>query len=193
MSISSTSCFSNPVPSTSWIVATSTSVVSLRLRQEFGLLCGSCQKQSRLLSARLPPGRQVHRPTQRSEDPPSRAKNFPSLSGYASPHQLRRYRYPEALGLLDQQLYPSRPDDCAPLQVPLACGAVLQMDQTIPSDQGLLWNLPERRQDPDLDRHQRLLTRGHPQEGTENQPQSLRNLANSQHHPLRESLYGSST
>ena len=92
-----------------------------------------------------------------------------------------------------QQLHPSRPDDCAPLQVPLACGAVLRMDQTIPSDQGLLWNLPERRQDPDLDRHQRLLTRGHPQEGTENQPQSLRNLANSQHHPLRESLYGSST
>ena len=161
--------------------------------RSLAFFCGSCQKQSPLLPTRLPPRRQVHRPTQRSENPPSRAENVPSLSRCASPHQLRRYRYPEALGLLDQQLLPSTPDDCPPLQVPLACGVVLQMDQTVPSDQGLLWNLPERRQDPDLDRHQRLLTRGHSQKGTENRPQSRRNLANSQHHPVRKSLYESST
>ena len=80
--------------------------------RSFGLLRGSRQKQSPLLPKGLPPRRQVHRPTQRSHNPSSRAENLPSLSRYASPHQLRRYRYPEALGLLDQQLFPSTPDHC---------------------------------------------------------------------------------
>ena len=85
----------------------------------------------------LPPRRQVHRPAQRSENPTSRAEYVSSLSRYASPHQLRRCRYPETLGLLDQQLHPSGPDHCPPVQVPLAGGAVLQVDQAVPADQGL--------------------------------------------------------
>lgn len=35
--------------------------------------------------------------------------------------------------------------------MPLASRAVFQMDQATPADQGILWNLRERRQDTSLD------------------------------------------
>ena len=45
------------------------------------------------------------------------------------------------------------------LQVTLAGGTVLQIDQTAPADQGVLWHQRERREDPDLDRGVRLRAR----------------------------------
>ena len=53
-------------------------------------------------------------------------------------------------------------------------------------DQGLLWHLTERREDPNLDRDPRLCAGGDRQEGVEARSESPPNPANSQHCPFRE-------
>ena len=72
------------------------------------------------------------------------------------------------------------------LQMPLECGTLLQVDQAKLENQGFLRNFRECRQNPNLDRSQRLSPDRDCEERTENPAQPGRNLANSQHHPFRE-------
>ena len=77
------------------------------------------------------------------------AKAYPDA---AAPRQLSRRGNQEAVQVPHQQLHASgtyhRPD----LQVPLAGGIVLQVDQAAPANQGFLRHQRERREDPNLDR-----------------------------------------
>ena len=59
------------------------------------------------------------------------------------------------------KLHPSGTHHRPDLQVSLAGGIVLQVDQTTPADQSLLWHQRERGEDPDMDRRLGLRTRGH--------------------------------
>jgi hypothetical protein len=98
-------------------------------------------------------------------------------SARAYPEQLRRSQLSrcdnqEAVQVSHQQLHASgtyyRPD----LQVAMAGGVVLQVDQAAPPNQGLLRYQPERGKDPNLDRDLGLRVGGdHPQApGTRCQP-----------------------
>ena len=109
------------------------------------------------------------------------------LPRYPAPHQLLRPRDVEAVRLSHQPFRPSRLDHPTAVQMPLAGGVVLQVDQTTPADQGVLRHLRERGQDPDLNRHQHLRVSRHRQEANEHRPRSRRNPANFHHLPLRES------
>ena len=50
------------------------------------------------------------------------------------------------------------------------------LSKTASADQSLLWHLPERREDPNLDRHQHLCADRPRQEGSEARADSQRNL-----------------
>ena len=70
-------------------------------------------------------------------------------------------------------------------QEPLAVD-LEQMDQTASADQSVLWHDRQRREDPSLDRDQRLRARGHREKGTADRTQLVRNVASPQPHPVRE-------
>src|SRR5574341_1211116 len=64
-----------------------------------------------------------------------------------------RFGDQDASHFSDQQLRPAGHHHRTALQMPLAGGAVLQMDQAAPADQGFLWHHGERSEDSDMDRH----------------------------------------
>ena len=82
------------------------------------------------------------------------SQDLPGLST----HQLFRCGDPKKIRFSHQQLHPSSPDHRPAVQMPLASGTLLQMDQTAPSHQGFLRYVRERGQNPSLDRHQCLHT-----------------------------------
>ena len=98
-----------------------------------------------------------------------------ALNGfYAAKHYpayLRRIRYrdPETgknPGVPDQPVCVAGADHLRPVPVPMAGGAVLQVDQAAPAHQTLLRHFRERCADANLDRHQRLRAGGDHQEET---------------------------
>jgi hypothetical protein len=97
-----------------------------------------------------------------------------ALNGfYAAKHypgHLRRIRYrdpeSEAPRVSDQPVCSAGADHLRPVQVPMAGGAVLQVDQATPAHQALLRHLGERRTHANLDCHQRLCAGGDHQKTT---------------------------
>ena len=73
----------------------------------------------------------------------------------------------------DQQFHPAGAHDCRTLSVPLAGGAVLQVDQTAPAHQIVFRNFRERCQDTSLDRGFRLCSRRNHQKTAQSQGQPL--------------------
>ena len=98
-----------------------------------------------------------------------------ALSGGAAQSPLLRCRTPAFPRLLDQQLRVAGSDHRQPVQVSLAGGTVLQVDQATPAHQGLSRHQPERGEDADLDRDLDLRAGCHHQEGTQLVGQSLPN------------------
>ena len=87
-------------------------------------------------------------------------------SAKAYPDALRRVSYLDVetrkrFKFLTKQLHTSGTYYRSDLQVPLAGGTVLQVDQTTLADQGLLRHQRERGEDPNLDRRLGLRARGH--------------------------------
>ena len=108
------------------------------------------------------------------------------------PDVLRRISYVDLetakrFVFLTNPFRPSRLDHPAVVQMPLAGGVVLQVDQTTSANQSVLRHLRERGQDPDLDRYQHLRARGHRQEAATRRPPSGRNPANLHRFAVRES------
>jgi hypothetical protein len=73
------------------------------------------------------------------------------------PVHLRRIRFrdPETgqnAGVPHQSDHPAGVNDLRPLQEPLEGGAFLQVDQTAPADQAVLWHVGKRGEDANLDR-----------------------------------------
>ena len=71
----------------------------------------------------------------------------------------------------------------------MARRALLQMDQTAPSDQGILRNDGECGKDPGMDRYFRLCPRGHREKALEAGPEPLHNSTDSERHPFRENAH----
>ena len=65
------------------------------------------------------------------------------------------------------------------LQSEVARGTVVQMDQAKSADQGFLWDVGECRENPGMDRHQRVCARRHNQEAVQCQPEPRVNSASS--------------
>ena len=145
--------------------------------------------QQALLSSCRPLSRAAKRPGHR----PQRPQNLRGVSGFRSAHQLLRCRYQQEVVFLTNNFVLPALTIAQLYKLPLADGTVLQMDQAAPPHQGILRYLRERREDPNLDCHKRLLACRHHQEGAQTGPQSQRNLANSQHFAFPESSYRPST
>ena len=98
---------------------------------------------------------------------------------YPAARQLLRCRAGQAIGFLDEQLYAVGVADCTAVQVPLAGGAFLQVDQAVSSDQGVLRHVGQCGEDADLDSHQCLRVGSDCEERAQHRPQFGRNPANS--------------
>ena len=81
-------------------------------------------------------------------------------------HPLSRSRDRQEPGVPDQPVCVAGADHLRPVPVPMAGGAVLQVDQAAPAHQTLLRRFRERCADANLDRHQRLRAGGDHQEET---------------------------
>src|SRR5579862_549174 len=144
--------------------------------------------QKLLLPTRLlPSGGQAHGTSFRSNDLFKKLLPSQVLPRNTTPHSLSRRRYPEKLGLSDQQLSVAQPCHSSTLQMSVASRTVFQMDQTTSAHQEVLWHFSQRREDANLDRHLRLRAAVDcPQAiGTETQP--LPDFTNSQSDFVRES------
>jgi hypothetical protein len=62
--------------------------------------------------------------------------------------------------------------------MPSISRAVLQMDQTAPTNQSVLWHQRERAEDSNMDRHFCMRSRGHCQEAIEAGSEPLHNSTN---------------
>jgi hypothetical protein len=117
---------------------------------------------------------------------------FESASVY--PDALRRVSYfdaktNKAAEVSDQQFCASRTYHRANLQVSLAGGTVLQMDQAAPAHQSLLRDQRECGEDPDMDRGVGLRVGGDPPQAVGAGGQSLPNVTDSERHAFRENAH----
>ena len=151
------------------------------------------QKQFRLQPYLLSPSRQDNRPSMRPDDTAQRFLRFAGLSCCSSSNQLLRHRNKQEVHISNKQLRTAGPDNRSTLQVPMADRNLLQMDQAIPANQNIFRHYRERREDSNLDCHQRLRSGSNCQKGTENRADFGRNPANSQHCTFLERLYETST
>jgi hypothetical protein len=78
-------------------------------------------------------------------------QDYPCICG-ASVSGTPRPRDWQNAGVPHQSDHPAGVNDLRPLQEPLEGGAFLQVDQTAPADQAVLWHVGERRENPNLDR-----------------------------------------
>jgi hypothetical protein len=113
-----------------------------------------------------------------------RRQDIAAVSRSPATDHVSRCRDAKAIRISDQQLDLARADHRAALQMPLAGRVVLQVDQAASADQGFLRDFPKRGEDPSMDCHQRLRTRGDCQKGTQARPESLRNPTNSERGPF---------
>ena len=109
----------------------------------------------------------------------------------AYPDTLRRVTYVDpdnstAVPIPDQQLRLTGTHDCKDLQIPLAGRTVLQMDQTASSNQGVLWDQRERREDSDLDCRRHLRACGHRSKAARPERQPLPDSTDLQPYSFRE-------
>ena len=166
---------------------------SLYLYSKPFIFCYQSQKQFRLPPSLLSQGRQNYWPTMRPNDNAQRLLCIAGLSCCSSSNRLLRCRDKQKIRIFNEQLYSASSYNRSALQMPLADRNLFQMDQAISANQNVFWHYRKRRQDPNMDCHQRLRFGSDCQEGTENRVEFGRNLANSQHCTFRESPYYTST
>ena len=109
------------------------------------------------------------------------------LPGKAAPYPVFRPRKPQASCLLDQPLLSAGYHGCPALPLSLANRAILQVDQAASPNQGLLWHIGERREDPNLDCDLRLRAGRYRQETSEPRKKPLHNFTDFERHLIRES------
>jgi len=124
---------------------------ALRADKSPNLLCHPGQKEFVLPPALFRAGGPEHWPALRPDDRSDQPRVGKILSREAAAYQISRCRDGQNSGISQQQLYPAGPDYHPTLPQPVEGGAVLQVDQAEPADQGILWHQRERREDPNLD------------------------------------------
>ena len=140
-----------------------------------GFLCHPSQKQLPVQTPLLSARGQVHRGPIRPNHCLRRILFPQSLSRQTTAYSLFRCRTKQTPHLFNQQLLAVGIDHHRTVSVSLANRALLQMDQTAPSDQSVLWNNRECRKDPNLDSNRHLRTGGHCQITVTLGPESLHN------------------
>ena len=111
----------------------------------------------------------------RSNHCPGRILFPQGLSRQTLAHSLFRYRSKQTARFLNQQLHSTSINNSPTVSVSLADRDLLQMDQAAPSNQSILWNNRECRQNPNLDSNRRLRTGGHCQKAPTLEPEPLHN------------------
>src|SRR5271157_575500 len=144
------------------------------------------QEQLPVYQALFPERRQIQRGAMRSDRYPHKLLCQERLPVETQESSLLRFRSQQAPGVPDQQLYTLGKDHRRSLQMPMADRTVLQMDQTAPEDQGLLWHLGECRKDPNMDCYLRVCSGSYSQKRTETGPESLHNSTDFECDPFRE-------
>src|SRR3990172_666965 len=119
--------------------------------------------------------------------PPVRPNNYADrvlfaqrLSRQTSPYQILRLRNRENSGLSDQQFHPASIDHCKTVSLPLAGGALLQMDKAKLAHQEFLRHFGERSKNSNLDCCISLCAGRHTQKASQFTSKSLHNFTNSQ-------------
>jgi len=115
------------------------------------------------------------------------------LPGKTPTHPLLRFKEQQNICIPDQQLRSAGHHDCRSLSLPLAGGAVFQMDQTASQDQSLFWNYRACSQNSDMDFYLGLRSRGHREEGLEFGPKSLHNSTDFEFDAFRKGTHLSNT
>jgi hypothetical protein len=115
------------------------------------------------------------------------------LSRETAPRPLLRPPNPQGSGVPDQQLYLTGFDHRSTLSLPLAGGAVLQVDQATPTDQSLLWHQRQCRHNTNLDRRLGLRLGGHRQKTIESRSQLVLGSTNLERDYLAENSNLTST
>ena len=134
------------------------------------------QVQPQVPTGLLTSSRQEYRTHLRSVSATYRLLPIQGLSGKAAPGKILRCRERQNTGVSHQQLQSACHDYCRVVPMPLAGGAILQVDQAKPENQDLLRHLRKRCQSSDLDSNFSLRAGCHHEETTQNQGQSLHNF-----------------
>ena len=87
----------------------------------------------------------------RSDDYPNRLLYEPALSGHSVKSKIPRCPYRKTTRVSYQQFYFTCIDDSSVVSKPVASRVILQMDQTAPKNQAILWHFGECRKDAGLD------------------------------------------
>src|SRR5271169_5393164 len=139
---------------------------ALRARSSGRLLHHARQAKSRCTARVLGAGGPRHRTHLRPDHCSQRLLCRQALPRLPASHPLSRSRDRQEPGVPDQPVCVAGADHLRPVPVPMAGGAVLQVDQAAPAHQTLLRHFRERCADANLDRHQRLRADGDHQEET---------------------------
>lgn len=165
----------------------------VRTSSSIGIFRHSRQVRPAVPPALFSPRGQTDRASVRSNHHADWCPQRPVLPGPASPHQVLRRGNRQTAGLSDQQLHHSGAHRNGALPVPLAGGAVLQMDQATPAHQIVFRDLRECGQDAGLDRRLSLCPSRHHQETTQYPGQPLHNPTDFEPDHFRNNAAGSTT
>lgn len=108
------------------------------------------------------------------------------LSRQASPRKILRLRNRKNLGISDKQFYSASTDHCTTVSLPLAGGALLQMDKAKPAHQDFLRHFGECGKNSNLDCRISLRAGCYTQKTAQHTSESLHNFTNSQRLGFRE-------
>ncbi len=150
------------------------------------LFCHAGQKKYARSTSLFPTRRQVHRLSFGPDHFSYRLPYRPGLPRATPAHFLSRPRHQQISGFPDQQFPPAGANHRPTLQDPLAGGNILQVDQTTPPYQGLLWHLRQRRQNSALDCGVRICPGGHSEEKTQYSSYPLHYFTDFKRPPIRQ-------
>src|SRR3990167_8351893 len=151
--------------------------------------CYPRQIQLQISENLFPSCRQINGSQVRSNDCPDRFLSFQRLPGATQAHQVLRSRARQSFCFSDQQFSTFCVDDYKTLQMPMACGAFLQVDQTTLKNQKLLRDIRKRCENSNLDCRIDLCLGGDHEKETEAGPESLHNFADFKCHHFRENTH----
>ncbi len=143
-------------------------------------ICNTNQIQHAIPTPLLAPSGQNNRTAVRSNNCINRCAIGQGLSAATSSDQILRFRNQEIFQVFDQQLRYRRTYRGSTLQMPLESRVVLPVDQTTFTNQSILWDFRERRQNTSLDCDLGLSARRDYQKTSSFEAKSLHNFTNFQ-------------
>ena len=151
-----------------------------------GFFCDPCQKQFQVQAPLLSSNRQIDGVAMRSDYCTGRFLPEKELPRKTAANSLLGRRLEKTVCVFNEQFRPAGTYDNKTLQMSLASGIVLQMDQTTFANQGFLWYFGKRSENTNLDCHNRLRAGGDSQEAPEPGHEPLHNSTDFECDAFRE-------